>query len=555
MILLYLLKVSACILIFFGAYKLLLSKLTFFKLNRIYLVSMLFISFIIPALTIEHQKQVIVHQSATDQKIGYSSDDVFERDFVGGHSAFDNLDWLQIFEYAYYLVIAVLLIRNLFLMGYIKRILKKFTISKQDSVTIVQSESKIKNCSFFNRIIIDSSLSDVERELVIKHESVHVNQVHVFDKLIVNAVACVLWLNPIIYFWRSEIYNNHEFLADEETADSVDKTQYASLLLQLAMPSNNLINSFSKLPLKNRIKMMYKKPNSNLQRFSYLIAVPIISFCCFAFVSERDIITTKVIVAKDVQKQVNQSKISVSILPQITVADSVFVVESIKQNTVDFINKNELTSTINTDLGIEKPIEKLDINTELKQLTLNLDLILVIDAGHGGEDGASKSESGIKEKDLNLKAAKILKEEAEKRNIKVILTRDKDKFIPLRDRLPDEKATAFISIHHNSIPRANTKVAFEGIEVFVSKLNPNIKHAEQLGANVLQSLNKLQGIEVRDSLKNANLLLLRESKVPALVVELGNISSEKSLAYVSDEANLRRISNLILDGYVKFTKS
>ena len=105
------------------------------------------------------------------------------------------------------------------------------------------------------------------------------------------------------------------------------------------------------------------------------------------------------------------------------------------------------------------------------------------------------------------------------------------------------------------MPRADVKVPYEGIEVFVSKLNPNIKSAEQFGAQVLQSLNQLNGIEVRDSLKDANLLVLRESKVPALVVELGNISSEKSLAYVSDEANLRRISNLILDGFLKFSKS
>ena len=195
------------------------------------------------------------------------------------------------------------------------------------------------------------------------------------------------------------------------------------------------------------------------------------------------------------------------------------------------------------------------INSELKKLVTNKELILVIDAGHGGRDAASKSASGIAEKDLNLRAALILKQEADKRNIKVILTRDNDRFIPLRDRLPQETATAFISIHHNAMPKQNVKVPFEGIEVFVSQLNPSIKYAEQFGSNVLKSLNVLEGIIVRDSLKNANMLVLRESKVPALVIELGNISSEKSLAFVSDESNLRRISNLILDGFITFSKS
>jgi len=555
MILLYLLKVSACIAIFFAAYKLLLSKLTFFKLNRIYLLSALFISFVIPVLTIEHKKEIVVHQTASEKSIVYSNDNAFEKDFVGAESEIDNTNWLQVLEYSYYFIIAVLLIRNIFLMGYIQSILKKFTVSKKASIILVQPNSKIKNCSFFNKIIIDSSLPDVERELVIKHESVHVNQVHVIDKLIVNTVACVLWLNPIIYFWRNEIYNNHEFLADEETVEMTDKSSYATLLLQLAMPSNNLINSFSKLPLKKRIMMMYKKPNSNLQRFTYLIAIPVISICCLAFVNQKEIITTKVITEKaDVKKDIGLVNTKTSVL-----TDTNTIVNSdanlTKEYTVEEINQNFLIGSVDNNLGLDEPIEKLGIDAEIKKLALANDVILVIDAGHGGQDGAAKSQSGIKEKDLNLKAAQILKEEAEKRGIKVVLTRDKDKFISLRDRLPQETATAFISIHHNSMPRADVKVPFEGIEVFVSKLNPNIKYAEQFGADILESLNLLNGIEVRDSLKNANLLVLRESKVPALVVELGNISSEKSLAYVSDEANLRRISNLILDGFVKFSKS
>ena len=98
------------------------------------------------------------------------------------------------------------------------------------------------------------------------------------------------------------------------------------------------------------------------------------------------------------------------------------------------------------------------------------------------------------------------------------------------------------------------KEPFEGIEVIVSKQNPNIKYAEELGSTMLKSLSSLSGTTVRDSLKDANLLLLRESKVPALVIELGNISSYKSLAYFSDEKNLRIISNLILDGFIAYTK-
>ena len=555
MILIYLLKVSVCLLLFFATYKLFLSKLTFFKFNRVYLLSTLLISFVIPALTIEHKQEVIVQQPVLNSAITYSNDQTFEHDFIDGSLHADSINWLEFAVYAYFFIAGILVIRSLFMMGYIKHRVRKSTLSKTDAVILVSSDSEIKNCSFFNKIIIDASLPEHEKELVLRHELVHVNQAHIIDKLIVNLAACILWFNPIIYFWRSEIDNNHEFLADEATTENTDKGSYASLLLNLAMPSNSLIvNSFSKLPLKNRIMMLYKKPDSGFQKLTYLIVIPVISFCCFAFVNKKDVLVRKVVtITSEFGKQSNGTKKLAATLLQ-NIEDTVSI--PVIADTIIGNNQTLLSSNfIDRKLDLDEVTERITIDGELRDLAVNRELALVVDAGHGGQDGASKSLSGIAEKDLNLRAAKILKEEADKRNIKVLLTRDRDRMIPLRDRLPDESAIAFISIHHNSMPRPNMKVPFEGIEVIVSKQNPNIKYAEQLGSTILKSLSSLSGTTVRDSLKDANLLLLRESKVPALVIELGNISSDKSLAYFSDEKNLRIISNLILDGFIAYTKS
>jgi len=554
MILIYLLKASVCLLLFFATYKLLLSKLTFFKFNRIYLLTTLLISFGIPALTIEHKQEVIVQQPVLNSAITYSNDQTFEHDFTDGDMTGDSISWTEVAEYTYLFIVGVLVIRSLIMMGYIKRSLRKSMVSIIDSVILVSADSKIKNCSFFNKIIIDSSLSEHERELVLRHESVHVNQAHVIDKLIVNLATCILWLNPIIYLWRSEIDNNHEFLADETTAETTNKGRYALLLLNLAMPSNSLIvNSFSKLPLKNRIMMLYKKPDSGFRKLTYLIVIPVISICCFAFVNKKDVFVRKVVtITSRVGKQSNGIKKLTTTLPkniENTVSKPV-IADTIIGNNQTFLSAD----FIKNKLSLDEATKHKTIDGELRDLVVNRELVLVVDAGHGGKDGASKSLSGIAEKDLNLRAAKILGEEANKRNIRVLLTRDRDKMIPLRDRLPVESATAFISIHHNSVPKPNIKVPFEGIEVIVSKQNPNIKYAEQFGFSVLKSLNELHGLVVRDSLKDANLLLLRESKVPAIVIELGNISSNKSLAYFSDEKNLRIISNLILDGFIAYTK-
>ncbi len=516
MILIYLLKVSACTILFFAAYRLLLARLTFFNLNRAYLLLMLLVSFGIPAITIENRHEVVVSSDQIPSKIAYNNDGFMERDNEGGVSTVNNrIKWDQLLIYGYCAILTILVFRMLFMMVRIQLQLRKHAIDKDGDVILVDEQSAIKNCSFFNQIIVDSSLQSSEKDLIIKHESVHVQQLHAFDKLLANLATAILWFNPIIYFWRNAIDHNHEFLADRGTTQSADKEIYASLLLNLAMPAKNLVvNSFSKLPLKNRIKMLYKEPNVMLQKLAYLAILPVLMICCMAFINREEVI---------VAKTANGNQ---------TAADA--------PKRPNVYAMNYLTSNIK-------------VNPNANPAFNEVEPVLVIDAGHGGKDGAIAALDGQKEKDLNLRAVKILKEEAAKRGIKVILTRNADQYISLHDRLPKREATAFISIHHNAA-LANTAAPFSGIEVYVSKLNGNIKSAEDLGAGILGKLKQLNGLAVKDSLKDANLLLLRESKVPAVLIEMGNISDAKTLDYINQEKNIRRISNLILDGFVQFSK-
>ena len=257
---------------------------------------------------------------------------------------------------------------------------------------------------------------------------------------------------------------------------------------------------------------MYKEPNSKLQKLSYLLIVPAVLISSLAFVDRED-------------------------------------VEIRKPNAIT--NQMQAGTSSNSITGYAD--FALNLNPGATSTFKTVDLVLVVDAGHGGKDAASVALDGQREKDMNLRAVKILREEASKRGIKVILTRDNDQFLSLRDRLPQQKATAFISIHHNAT--GVNQAPSNGIEVYVSKLNSNIKVAEKLGAGILDKLKGVNGIEVKNALKDANLLLLRESKVPAVLIELGNISNESNLKFINQEQNIRKVSNLILDGFVSFVKT
>lgn len=111
------------------------------------------------------------------------------------------------------------------------------------------------------------------------------------------------------------------------------------------------------------------------------------------------------------------------------------------------------------DLAVKKPRAKPVTDTRIRTI--------VIDAGHGGHDAGAVGVRGTYEKDINLKVAKLLAEKLQKeKNVRVILTRDSDEFIPLAQRTEianEAGADLFISIHCNS----SLSSKHSGLELYV----------------------------------------------------------------------------------------
>jgi lipopolysaccharide export system protein LptA len=291
MILFYLLKVTTCTILFFGFYALVLQKLTFFKINRFYLLVTLLLSFVIPALQFEIKYEVVTVD--TDPVANLSAVKTTEKPsqpiqpLAVGHQPEINskVDWLGLVPYAYGTITLILMLICLWrLFGLIKHT-RSYTESVE-GLKLISKSVGFTNCSFFNYVFIDGDkLGDADLAVLLKHELVHARQYHSMDKIILMVFKSVLWFNPIVYLYDKALEQVHEYEADEITSAAYGSEAYASLLLKLAIAKSDmpLIHNFVKSPIKARIKMLFSSKSPSKKKNTYLLMLPAVLVLLWVF--------------------------------------------------------------------------------------------------------------------------------------------------------------------------------------------------------------------------------------------------------------------------------
>ena len=168
-------------------------------------------------------------------------------------------------------------------------------------------------------------------------------------------------------------------------------------------------------------------------------------------------------------------------------------------------------------------------------------MLIALDAGHGGSDPGAVY-NGRREKDDNLKLALAVGDILEKNGIDVVYTRTTDEYeTPFKKATDanDAKADYFVSIHRNSSPTPNQ---YTGVETLVYN-NSGIK--SQMAANINSELEKA-GFKNLGITERPNLVVLKRTKMPAVLVEAGFINNDKDNAKFDDDFDA--IANAIAAG-------
>lgn len=171
--------------------------------------------------------------------------------------------------------------------------------------------------------------------------------------------------------------------------------------------------------------------------------------------------------------------------------------------------------------------------------------VVVLDPGHGGHDVGTQSISKprYQEKSLNLVTAQFVKNYLQQFGYQVLMTREKDIFVSLEKRAQwtnQQKPSLFVSLHYNSAPSAEAK----GVEVFFydSKANKGrALHSKRLAHFVLKQVLKHTKAKSR-GVKHGNFLVIRETSVPAVLVEGGFVTNEEELNQLKDPQYLKKLA-------------
>lgn len=171
---------------------------------------------------------------------------------------------------------------------------------------------------------------------------------------------------------------------------------------------------------------------------------------------------------------------------------------------------------------------------------------IVIDAGHGGSDSGAVATNGAYEKGYTLKMAQALATKLKASHARVIMTRNGDSSVALSKRpaLANQAgASLFISFHFDSTPVANTASGFTTYYYHSASKTLAKTLSQQLNALALTNRGTAYG----------NFQVIRDSTMPAVLLEMGYINDATDYQYISSTAYQQQVAQLVYQGLQKYT--
>jgi TonB family protein len=287
----FILESGVSLSVFALIYILFLRKETFFKLNRLLLLSSVLFSVLLPFLKfrIYNTDPVMLAEiTVTPYRNLIEAVTVYGKDLSG--SVEQAILSANLIILIYMVGVIFFLGRFLFRIVVLYRLISKNQVQHLRGFNLVTINKEISPFSFLKYVFVSNTLQQNEDyPKMIAHELEHVKQGHTYDVIILELLLVFQWFNPFFWMMRRAIRENHEYLADQAVLKSgINRGYYKKLLLnQFVGVQFKIANNFNYSLIKNRRKMMSRIKSSKFANVKIIFGLIAAAMLVVVFACEK----------------------------------------------------------------------------------------------------------------------------------------------------------------------------------------------------------------------------------------------------------------------------
>jgi bla regulator protein blaR1 len=300
----YLIQSTISLSVFYFFFQVVFRHEAYFRFNRYYLLSAMLLSVLLPFANINMNQIIFGYSSLplieapVHSLVEYTLSEVTI--YAQKPETFVGIGALGLSVYGIIGIIYLVgvIISSLFFIMRLFQLSKLFKNTQSfvyDGSKIIFTKSGTPTFSFYKYIFISEDLFKQGKDIdkIIEHEKIHIRHKHTLDLLIAELFVIIQWFNPIVYFLKKTLKENHEFIADYDVVGQYsDVGSYSMLLIDHSniISTNILTHNFSYSLLKRRLLMIRKTKNPFLFTFKLswvLLALSIVFYACSGPTSEE----------------------------------------------------------------------------------------------------------------------------------------------------------------------------------------------------------------------------------------------------------------------------
>ena len=264
-------KVAVLIVVFYIFYRLMLSKETFHRVNRVVLLLTAVLSFVLPLCVITLHKTVTLDVAPT-VSVGNLQMEIAEEEPEVWQIVLPIIFIIGVVATLGYTLTSILKVMLL--------IRKSERHPQPDGTSLcVTGNTEVSPFSWMRYIVMNRSDYEEHDAAILAHERGHIRLRHSCDVVLVDLLTALQWFNPAMWMLRQDLRAIHEYEADGEVlSQGINARQYQYLLITKAasIGGYSIANGINHSTLKNRITMMLHKKSNSSRLLKLLALAPIV---------------------------------------------------------------------------------------------------------------------------------------------------------------------------------------------------------------------------------------------------------------------------------------